>query len=82
MTEPDAVPDEVDDPAARLRSLGRRLRREKRVLERLNPLEEPERYEALFTRVVELEAERRALRGASGGGDDDGDGEPDDPGGD
>lgn len=78
MTEPDAPTGEVADPPARLRSLQRRLRREKRVLERLNPLEEPERYEALFTRLVALEAERRDLRASIGAdGEDPGD-EPDD----
>lgn len=38
------------------RALESRLRRRKRRLERLNPLEQPERYRALFVEVVDLEA--------------------------
>lgn len=67
----------ADDPQATLRSLQRRLRREKRVLERVNPVAEPERYAEHFTRVVDLEAARRDLREALGpdaGGADDEDG--------
>lgn len=78
MTDPAPGPrssEAGDDPAARLRSLQRRLRREKRVLERLNPLEEPERYESLFTRVIDLEVQRRALREVVGPEGD----EPDEP---
>lgn len=65
----------ADEPVRRLRSLQRRLRREKLALERLNPLEEPDRYLDAFARVVDLEAERRALRSVVGGADDDGDGD-------
>lgn len=54
----------TDDAETRLRALERRLRREKLALERLNPLEHPDRYTAAFTRVVDLEAERRELRTA------------------
>lgn len=75
MTESANLPaDAVDDPEARLRSVQRRLRREKRTLERLNPLEEPERYEALFTRVIDLEAAVRRLRGADAPHGEDGPG--------
>lgn len=34
-----------------------RLRRRKRRLERINPLEQPERYRELLVEVVDLEAE-------------------------
>jgi hypothetical protein len=47
---------------ARLRALERRLRREKLAVERLNPLEHPDRYATAFARVIDLEAERRDLR--------------------
>ncbi|MBW3620435.1 MAG: hypothetical protein KY461_09330 [Actinobacteria bacterium] len=65
MTD-DRRPGAADDPEAALRSLQRRLRREKRTLERLNPLEEPDRYAEHFTRVIDLEADRRELRGSLG----------------
>jgi hypothetical protein len=50
----------VTDP--RLRSLERRLRRHRRELERINPIEEPNRYRVAFERVVAMEARRRTLR--------------------
>lgn len=74
----------TDGPAPdekRLRSVSRRLRREKLRLERVNPVEQPERYVAALTAVVDLEAERRDLRaalGRSGGeGEEEGDEEGD-----
>lgn len=51
-----------DDGNRRLRSLERRLRRHRRDLERVNPMEEPGRYRALFERVAAMEARRRSLR--------------------
>lgn len=38
------------------RALESRLRRRKRRLERLNPLDEPERYREAFVEVIDLEA--------------------------
>ena len=38
------------------RALESRLRRRKRRLERLNPLEQPERYREAFVEVADLEA--------------------------
>lgn len=45
-----------------VRSLERRVRDHKRTVERLNPLEQPDRYHDAFDRLVELEAELRDLR--------------------
>jgi hypothetical protein len=47
-----------------VRSLERRVRDHKRTVERLNPLEHPDRYHDAFDRLVELEAELRDLRRA------------------
>jgi hypothetical protein len=44
--------------------LERRLRRHRRELERINPVEEPDRYRAAFERVIAMEARRRSLRNA------------------
>lgn len=57
---------DATETEARLRALERRLRREKRAVERLNPLEEPERYAEGLRQVIDLEAERRELRRALG----------------
>lgn len=54
--------DALPDPEAQLRSLQRRLRRDKLALERLNPLERPDAYAAAFEHVVALEVQRRELR--------------------
>lgn len=54
--------DAAPDPEAQLRSLQRRLRRDKLALERLNPLERPDDYAAAFDHVVALEVQRRSLR--------------------
>ncbi len=56
MSEP------AEEPEVELRALERRLRRDKLRLERLNPLERAEEYEAALAHVLDLEVERRRLR--------------------
>lgn len=76
MTDPAPDLPTDGDLRRRLRAVDRRLRRERAALERLNPVEEPERYVEGFTGLVELEATRRQLREAIGP-DGDGDDDPD-----
>ena len=52
----------TDETRRRLRSLERRLRRQRRALERINPVQHPERYRVLFEEVAAMEARRRSLR--------------------
>ena len=52
----------TDQTRRRLRSLERRLRRQRRALERINPVQHPERYRILFEEVAAMEARRRSLR--------------------
>ncbi|MDX1511667.1 MAG: hypothetical protein R3249_09985 [Nitriliruptorales bacterium] len=53
----------TDETRRRLRSLERRLRRQRRALERINPIQHPARYRTLFEEVAAMEARRRSLRG-------------------
>lgn len=46
------------------RAVEARLRRRKRRLERLNPVEEPERYRQAFLEVIDLEAALHRPAGA------------------
>jgi DNA primase len=63
----EAVPDDLtaraEEVFVRLRafSLGRQIRARRDVLQDVNPLEDPERHDALFTELVGLEAGRRDL---------------------
>lgn len=55
-------------PASDPRAIESRLRRRKRRLERLNPVEEPERYREAFLEVVDLEAALHRPERADGRG--------------
>lgn len=48
------------------RALESRLRRRKRRLERINPLEQPERYRDAFIEVIDLEAALHRPDGSDG----------------
>ncbi|MDQ1713258.1 MAG: primase [Frankiaceae bacterium] len=54
----------VRQQVARLQEMGltRRITETKSRLQRLNPVEQPERYNALFTELVDMQARQRALR--------------------
>lgn len=55
-------PEELD---RRVRALDRRVRRQKLQVERLNPIEAPERYAEAFESLVALEADLRELKAVS-----------------
>jgi DNA primase len=54
----------VRQQVARLQEMGltRRITETKSRLQRLNPVEQPERYNALFSELVDMQARQRALR--------------------
>ncbi len=54
----------VRQQVARLQEMGltRRITETKSRLQRLNPVEQPERYNALFAELVDMQARQRALR--------------------
>ncbi|HEU0130047.1 MAG TPA: DNA primase [Mycobacteriales bacterium] len=73
VTELAVEPLRTDDPqrpayvrqqVARLQEMGltRRITETKSRLQRLNPVEQPERYNALFSELVDMQARQRALR--------------------
>jgi DNA primase len=73
LTELAVEPLRADDPSrpayvrqqvARLQEMGltRRITETKSRLQRLNPVEQPERYNALFSELVDMQARQRALR--------------------
>lgn len=71
--------DDLAELESRLRSLERKLRRDKLGLEKLNPLVHADAYVAALEHVADLEAERRDLKRAlRGAGDDEGGPDEDD----
>ena len=73
LTELAVEPLRTDDPnrpayvrqqVARLQEMGltRRITETKSRLQRLNPVEQPEKYNALFSELVDMQARQRALR--------------------
>lgn len=52
----------ADTLTRKIRLLERRLRQKRRELERVNPVDDPGRYRAMFEQVAALEARRRTLR--------------------
>ena len=54
----------VRQQVARLQEMGltRRITETKSRLQRLNPVEQPEKYNALFSELVDMQARQRALR--------------------
>ena len=64
LTRDDARPAYVRQQVARLQEMGltRRITETKSRLQRLNPVEQPERYNALFSELVDMQARQRALR--------------------
>ena len=68
MTAPPASPDDewsdrADEVFTRLQvfRLEREIKKRRDILQDINPLEEPERHDELFTKLVSLEAQRRDL---------------------
>ncbi len=58
------MPDEAEAQAREVRRLDRRLRRQKLVVERINPVERAVEHAEAFERLLELEATLRTLRDA------------------
>jgi DNA primase len=63
-TRDDTRPAYVRQQVARLQEMGltRRITETKSRLQRLNPVEQPDRYNALFSELVDMQARQRALR--------------------